>query len=75
MALVFLQMMSPGGAHSRVGLRRPSFRIFLGLVLQGQLLSAVEFVLRHRDCLFDVALLSTVSEYARPPPSPSLPHL
>ncbi|CAA6669359.1 unnamed protein product [Spirodela intermedia] len=32
-----------------------------GLVLQGQLLSAVEFVLRHRDCLFDVALLSTVA--------------
>lgn len=33
----------------------------LGLLLQGNLLMAVDFVYRHKDCLFDVALLSTVS--------------
>lgn len=34
---------------------------FVGLVLQGHLLLAVDFVSRHRDCLLDIALLSTVS--------------
>ena len=33
----------------------------IGLTLQGQLLLAVDFVSRHRDCLVDIALLSTVS--------------
>ncbi|KMT05325.1 hypothetical protein BVRB_7g174600 [Beta vulgaris subsp. vulgaris] len=32
-----------------------------GLVLQGQLLSAVDFIYRHSDCLYDIALLSTVA--------------
>lgn len=32
-----------------------------GLLLQGNLLMAVDFVYRHKDCLFDVALLSTVA--------------
>ncbi|XP_019102257.1 PREDICTED: UDP-galactose/UDP-glucose transporter 5-like isoform X2 [Camelina sativa] len=32
---------------------------FTGLILQGHLLPAVDFVSRHRDCLFDIALLST----------------
>ncbi|KAL0681668.1 hypothetical protein Bca4012_048515 [Brassica carinata] len=32
---------------------------FIGLTLQGQLLLAVDFVSRHRDCLVDIALLST----------------
>ncbi|XP_078436062.1 UDP-galactose/UDP-glucose transporter 5-like isoform X2 [Wolffia australiana] len=32
-----------------------------GLVLQGHLFPAAEFVLRHKDCLFDVALLSAVA--------------
>ncbi|KAL0824127.1 hypothetical protein Bca101_047804 [Brassica carinata] len=32
---------------------------FTGLTLQGQLLLAVDFVSRHRDCLVDIALLST----------------
>ncbi|XP_004487040.1 UDP-galactose/UDP-glucose transporter 5 [Cicer arietinum] len=32
-----------------------------GLILQGQMILAVEFVYRHHDCLFDIALLSTVA--------------
>ncbi|KAL2899117.1 UDP-galactose/UDP-glucose transporter 5B [Bienertia sinuspersici] len=32
-----------------------------GLVLQGQLFSAVDFIHRHHDCLYDIALLSTVA--------------
>ncbi|XP_058099030.1 UDP-galactose/UDP-glucose transporter 5B-like [Magnolia sinica] len=32
-----------------------------GLVIQGHLLLAVEFVFRHQDCLFDILLLSTVA--------------
>ncbi|XP_077244839.1 UDP-galactose/UDP-glucose transporter 5B-like [Tasmannia lanceolata] len=32
-----------------------------GLVLQGHLLLAIDFVYRHQDCFFDVALLSTVA--------------
>lgn len=32
----------------------------LGLIIQGQLLPAVEFVYLHKDCFFDIALLSTV---------------
>ncbi|KAF2283398.1 hypothetical protein GH714_003914 [Hevea brasiliensis] len=34
---------------------------FTGLVVQGHLLLAVDFVYRHKDCLFDIALLSTVA--------------
>ncbi|XP_068668738.1 UDP-galactose/UDP-glucose transporter 5B-like [Aristolochia californica] len=34
---------------------------FSGLVLQGQLLLAVDFVLQHRDCLYDILLLSSVA--------------
>ncbi|CAN7005981.1 unnamed protein product [Brassica rapa subsp. trilocularis] len=37
------------------------FLSFTGLVLQGHLLLAVDFVSRHRDCLLDIALLSTVA--------------
>lgn len=32
-----------------------------GLILQGNLLLAVDFVARHNDCFFDIALLSTVA--------------
>ncbi|KAI9196633.1 hypothetical protein LWI28_025597 [Acer negundo] len=32
-----------------------------GLILQGHLLPAIDFVYRHNDCLIDVALLSTVA--------------
>ncbi|KAK7312500.1 hypothetical protein VNO77_36401 [Canavalia gladiata] len=32
-----------------------------GLILQGHLIPAVEFVYRHSDCFFDIALLSTVA--------------
>ncbi|AES67571.2 putative UAA transporter [Medicago truncatula] len=32
-----------------------------GLIVQGQMISAVEFVYRHHDCFFDIALLSTVA--------------
>ena len=32
----------------------------LGLIIQGHLLPAVEFVYIHKDCFFDIALLSTV---------------
>lgn len=34
---------------------------FTGLVLQGQLIRAVDFVSRYHDCFFDIALLSTVA--------------
>ena len=37
------------------------FFFWVGLILQGHLLLAVDFVSRHRDCLLDIALLSTVS--------------
>ncbi|BAB09511.1 UDP-galactose transporter related protein-like [Arabidopsis thaliana] len=33
----------------------------VGLILQGHLLPAVDFVSLHRDCLLDIALLSTVA--------------
>ncbi|XP_021300522.1 UDP-galactose/UDP-glucose transporter 5B-like, partial [Herrania umbratica] len=33
-----------------------------GLILQGHLLPAIDFVYRHNDCFFDIALLSTVSD-------------
>lgn len=33
----------------------------VGLILQGHLLPAIDFVSLHRDCLLDIALLSTVS--------------
>ncbi|KAK7335752.1 hypothetical protein VNO80_27770 [Phaseolus coccineus] len=32
-----------------------------GLILQGHLIPAVEFVYHHHDCFFDIALLSTVA--------------
>ncbi|KAJ1383580.1 UAA transporter [Sesbania bispinosa] len=32
-----------------------------GLILQGHLLPAIEFVYRHNDCFFDIMLLSTVA--------------
>ncbi|KAK6247014.1 hypothetical protein QUC31_018579 [Theobroma cacao] len=32
-----------------------------GLILQGHLLPAIDFVYRHNDCFFDIALLSTVA--------------
>ncbi|KAI4322177.1 hypothetical protein L6164_021894 [Bauhinia variegata] len=32
-----------------------------GLIVQGHLIPAVEFVYRHNDCFFDIALLSTVA--------------
>ncbi|KAF3776111.1 UDP-galactose/UDP-glucose transporter 5B [Nymphaea thermarum] len=32
-----------------------------GLIMQGHLLLAIDFVYRHRDCLLDVILLSTVA--------------
>ncbi|KAL5764263.1 hypothetical protein ACOSP7_016617 [Xanthoceras sorbifolium] len=32
-----------------------------GLILQGQLLPAIDFVYRHNDCFVDIALLSTVA--------------
>ncbi|KAJ8543772.1 hypothetical protein K7X08_025390 [Anisodus acutangulus] len=34
---------------------------FIGLILQGNLLMAIDFVSRHHDCFFDIALLSTVA--------------
>ncbi|XP_057534573.1 UDP-galactose/UDP-glucose transporter 5-like [Amaranthus tricolor] len=34
---------------------------FTGLILQGQLLAAVDFIYRHHDCLYDIVLLSTVA--------------
>ncbi|KAK8489257.1 hypothetical protein V6N13_009547 [Hibiscus sabdariffa] len=33
----------------------------IGLILQGHLLSAMDFVSRHNDCFLDIVLLSTVS--------------
>lgn len=33
----------------------------LGLILEGHLLPAVDFVFHHNDCFFDIVLLSTVS--------------
>ncbi|XP_021724376.1 UDP-galactose/UDP-glucose transporter 5-like isoform X2 [Chenopodium quinoa] len=32
-----------------------------GLVLQGQLLAAIDFIHRHNDCLYDIVLLSIVA--------------
>ncbi|XP_022849078.1 UDP-galactose/UDP-glucose transporter 5B-like isoform X1 [Olea europaea var. sylvestris] len=34
---------------------------FAGLILQGNLLMAIDFVSRHNDCFFDIAILSTVA--------------
>ncbi|GMI97067.1 hypothetical protein like AT5G59740 [Hibiscus trionum] len=34
---------------------------FTGLILQGHLLPAVDFVYRHNDCFLDIVLLSTVA--------------
>lgn len=34
----------------------------IGLLLQGQLLVAIDFVFRHQDCLFDIMILSSVSK-------------
>ncbi|KAL3325191.1 hypothetical protein AABB24_039009 [Solanum stoloniferum] len=34
---------------------------FTGLILQGNLLMAIDFVSRHHDCFFDIGLLSTVA--------------
>lgn len=34
---------------------------YLGLILQGHLLPAIDFVYLHKDCFFDIAFLSTVS--------------
>ncbi|KAH7542520.1 hypothetical protein FEM48_Zijuj02G0082600 [Ziziphus jujuba var. spinosa] len=34
---------------------------FTGLILQGHLLPAIDFVARHNDCFLDVVLLSTVA--------------
>ncbi|KAL3829140.1 hypothetical protein ACJIZ3_017942 [Penstemon smallii] len=34
---------------------------FTGLILQGNLLMAIDFVSRHNDCFIDVAILSTVA--------------
>ncbi|PKA63256.1 UDP-galactose/UDP-glucose transporter 5B [Apostasia shenzhenica] len=38
-----------------------SFLSFCGLVVQGHLLSAIEFMIVHQECIFDVLLLSTVA--------------
>ncbi|XP_020572259.1 UDP-galactose/UDP-glucose transporter 5B-like isoform X2 [Phalaenopsis equestris] len=38
-----------------------TFLSFCGLVVQGHLLMAIDFMLRHQDCIFDVLLLSTVA--------------
>ncbi|KAI7733448.1 hypothetical protein M8C21_014507 [Ambrosia artemisiifolia] len=35
--------------------------LMIGLILQGNLLMAIDFVSRHKDCFFDIALLSTVA--------------
>lgn len=32
-----------------------------GLLLQGQLMAAADFIYRHNDCFYDIALLSTVA--------------
>ncbi|KAK4492034.1 hypothetical protein RD792_002824 [Penstemon davidsonii] len=34
---------------------------FTGLILQGNLLMAIDFVYRHNDCFIDIAILSTVA--------------
>ncbi|XP_073304479.1 UDP-galactose/UDP-glucose transporter 5-like [Primulina huaijiensis] len=34
---------------------------FIGLILQGNLLMAIDFVSRHNDCFIDIAILSTVA--------------
>ncbi|KAL3365279.1 hypothetical protein AABB24_010436 [Solanum stoloniferum] len=34
---------------------------FTGMIMQGNLLMAIDFVSRHHDCFFDIALLSTVA--------------
>lgn len=34
----------------------------IGLILQGQLLPAIDFMFRHPDCFYDVAILSSVSK-------------
>ncbi|XVF46469.1 hypothetical protein PTKIN_Ptkin03bG0028900 [Pterospermum kingtungense] len=34
---------------------------FTGLIVQGHLLSAIDFVYRHNDCFLDIVLLSTVA--------------
>ncbi|XP_051119500.1 UDP-galactose/UDP-glucose transporter 5B-like [Andrographis paniculata] len=34
---------------------------FTGLILQGNLLMAIDFVTRHNDCFLDIAILSTVA--------------
>ncbi|KAI4340391.1 hypothetical protein MLD38_025231 [Melastoma candidum] len=38
---------------------------FTGLVLQKHLLRAIDFVYRHRDCFFDIVLLSTVASISQ----------
>ncbi|KAK4707245.1 hypothetical protein R3W88_033166 [Solanum pinnatisectum] len=35
--------------------------LFFCMIMQGNLLMAIDFVSRHHDCFFDIALLSTVS--------------
>ncbi|XP_031121565.1 UDP-galactose/UDP-glucose transporter 5B-like [Ipomoea triloba] len=37
------------------------FLSFIGLILQGNLVMAIEFVSLHHDCFFDILLLSTVA--------------
>ncbi|XP_057548523.1 UDP-galactose/UDP-glucose transporter 5B-like [Amaranthus tricolor] len=37
---------------------------FTGLVLQGHLLAAVDFIYRHHDCLYNIVLLSTFVQVA-----------
>ncbi|KAK4785053.1 hypothetical protein SAY86_001742 [Trapa natans] len=37
------------------------FLSFIGLVVQGHLVLAIDFIYRHHDCLWDIALLSTVA--------------
>ncbi|OWM68834.1 hypothetical protein CDL15_Pgr025021 [Punica granatum] len=37
------------------------FLSFTGLVLQGHLILAIDFVYRHNDCLWDIVMLSTVA--------------
>ncbi|KAF9605827.1 hypothetical protein IFM89_018652 [Coptis chinensis] len=47
-----------GGAWPLAGL---NWDFLKGLILQGHLLLAIEFVSRHNDCFFDILLLSTVA--------------
>ncbi|XP_050204467.1 UDP-galactose/UDP-glucose transporter 5B-like [Mercurialis annua] len=37
------------------------FISFTGLIIQGHLLPAIDFVYRHNDCFYDIVLLSTVA--------------